>query len=320
MENYILNDLSFDKLQPQNWEAVDKTFEFLCADFMKIKYKLSKVPLPSQNDNYPWIEWEPIEKDWLYYWYQAKFWNDAFESNKWFYKSFISLKNSLDKNIYKLSILCLFSKKDFPTSNREKRNNEFKSFEYNNKIKIDKYFWIEFISELKKIEYVEILHKYFDIDKIKSEIYEKCENKDDVCNTKLNNDINNVEKWFEWDYYISDLELAKKYQKKYSYKKLSYSTHPFILKRFEDVENWIADELFDLLDSRTYTNLDNYIDRCIKDLDNTEAKNKYKVELESIMNNKPWIFVNYWTQWLSCLDYISKNEIKFKNKKYGWSI
>lgn len=316
IEKYILENIYWEQLLSQNWEAIDKTFEFLCADFMKIKYKLDRAPLPSQNDNFPWIEWEPIIKDWFYYWYQSKFWDDAFDNNKGFDKSFITTQNSLNTNIYKLSYLCLFSKKDYPTSNRDLRDQKFKNFENNNKLEIHRYFWNEFLSEIKKEDYYELLYKYFPIENIKKEIHKKCENKDDICEIKLNNDVNNVKNWFEWDY-LSDIKKAELYQKNYSYKKLSYSSFPFILDKFDEVEKSIADEIFEELELWVYTSLDDYIDRCKNHLDDTSSKNKYKTELESIMNYKKWIFVNYWTQWLSCLNYIQQDKIEFKDKRNG---
>ncbi len=316
MENYILSEITWDKLVSQNWEPIDKTFEFLCADFMRIKYKLDRTPLPSQNDNYPWIEWEPIEKEGIFYWYQSKFGDDAFKKDKWFDKSFISLQNSLDNSIYELWYLALFSRKDYPTRNRKIRENKFKEIETNNNFKIHKYFWNEFLSELKKWEYIELLYKYFPIDTIKEEIYEKCNNSDDICQIKLETKIDDVENWFEGDY-MQDIKSAKLYQKKYSMKKLAYSTISMIWKKFEEIEKKIADEIFDELELLNYSSLDDYIDRCIKKLDNTDSKNKYKVELSSIMSYKSWLFVNYWTEWLSSLNYIEKDKIEFKDKRNG---
>lgn len=319
MDKYILNDLSWDNLSPINWKSVEKTFEFLCADFMQTKYDLDRVPLPSQNDNYPGLEGETVKKDNLYYWYQAKYWDNAFVKDKWFEESFSTIKEGLTNDIYEIDILCLFSRKEYPTNSRQKREANLKAFENSNNLIIHRYFWNNFLSELKKIEYTEILCKYFLIDEIKEEVYRKCKNKNDICNSRLNYDINNVTNWFKGNYSI-DIEKARLYQKKYSYKKLSYSSYSFILDKFEKVERAIADEIFDELELWIYSSLDNYIDRCKKNLEDTDSKNEYKIELESIMNYKKWIFVNYWTQWLSCLNYIKKNKIKFKNKRYEWDI
>jgi len=33
------------------------------------------------------------------------------------------------------------------------------------------------------------------------------------------------------------------------------------------------------------------------------------------MPHKWWLFVNYWTQWKSCLNYIESNKIEFKDKR-----
>lgn len=44
MESYIFANITFGDIQPQNNESKDKTFELLCADFMKIKFNLDVVP------------------------------------------------------------------------------------------------------------------------------------------------------------------------------------------------------------------------------------------------------------------------------------
>lgn len=321
--NLNINEhISWWEMVALKWHSLEKTFEFLCADFMKIKYNLDRVPLPSQNDIFPWIEWEPIEKDWLYYWYQAKFWNDAFNNNKWFDKSFTTTSNSIKDWVYTLSILCLFSRKDYPTKNRKIKEQKFTKFENDNNLKLHKYFWNDFLSELKKQCYIEILYKYFPIDSIKKEIYEKCENKKEVCEISLNNDINNVINLFEWDsnYYKNDLEIAKIIQKKYSYKKLSFSSKIYILETFDELENEIANKIFDEISFYNFSKLDDYLETWKKLLEDSNSLKKYSVELENLIENKRWIFINYWKQWICKLNYISENEIKFKDKRYGWNI
>jgi len=68
------------------------------------KFDLDRVPLPSQNDSFPWIEWEPVIKDWFYYQFQAKFGKDAFIKQKWFESSLLTINRNLKANTYKLNI------------------------------------------------------------------------------------------------------------------------------------------------------------------------------------------------------------------------
>lgn len=315
MNIHILEKIEWWDLVSQRGESIDKTFELLCADFMKIKFKLDSVPLPSQNDNYPWIEWEPVIKDWLHYQFQAKFWDVAFNTSNSGFKHSLSVINSkLLDDTYKLDILWLFSIKDYPTSNRSIWDKYFLDYEKDNNLKIEKFFWSDFLSELWKEDYIKLLHSYFPIEKIREDIYKQCEDNDSVCPIKLKSENCNVKNWFKWDY-LHDIKKAELYQKKYTYKKLAYSTKSFILDKYDEIEKAISSEIFDELECSYYNWLDDYINSCKSSLDNTEIKIKYEVELKHLMPHKWWLFVNYWTQWKSCLNYIESNKIEFKDKR-----
>lgn len=320
MKIHILEKIEWWDLVSQRGESIDKTFELLCADFMKIKFKLDSVPLPSQNDNYPWIEWEPVIKDWLYYQFQAKFWDVSFNTSNSGFKHSLSVVNSkLSDETYKLNILWLFSIKDYPTTNRSIWDKYFLDYEKDNNLKIGKFFWSGFLSELWKEDYIKLLHSYFPIEKIKEDIYSQCEDKSSVCPIKLNGEIENVKKWFEWDY-LDDIKKAERYQKIYTYKKLAYSTKPWILDHFEELEGAIADEIFEDLELCNFTSLDEYIAKWEYFLLDTNSIKKYKTELSSLIHGKRGLFVNYWTQWQSFLKYIESNKIEFKDKRNENSI
>lgn len=322
-KSYIYQYIDWNNIKTIEWKSKDETFEYLCADFMKIKYNLSKSPSLWWK-TYKWTEWPPEKwPDWLLYWFQSKFSDNSFTKD--------SLYNSCKEIWDWTNFLCIFTKDNYPDDKKNSKSYtnweipwKNKSawdgyFEYLKKEKninqIDNYNWNSFINELKQDKYYELCKNYFNIDK--KEIYEKSYNKDDVCNLTLSDEINNTCKWFEWDdnHYKNDLERAKIIQKKYSYKKLAFSTKPWILKTFDNLEKEIADEIFDEMLFWDYTNLDSYIDMWNKLLKDTNSLKKYSTELEELVDSKRWIFVNYWTQWWSCLNYIEKNKIEFKDKR-----
>ena len=320
MNIHIFEKIEWGDLVSQRWESIEKTFELLCADFMKIKFELDKVPLPSQNDNYPWIEWEPVVKDWLYYQFQAKFWDVAFNTSNSGLRHSLSVVNSkLLDNTYKLDVLGLFSTKDYPIRNRSEWDIYFLDYEKDNNLKIEKFFWSEFLSELWKKDYIKLLHSYFPMEKLKEEIYNQCEDESDICPIKLNSEIDNVKNGFKWDY-LHDIKKAELFQKQYTYKKLAYSTKSWILDDFEELEGAIADEIFEDLEVCNFASLDEYIAKWEYFLSDTNSIKKYKTELEYLIHWKRWLFVNYWTQWKSCLNYIESNKIEFKDKRNENSI
>lgn len=316
MNKIIFPYIKFDKIK--NLDTLDtfKTFEYLCADFLQIYYDLDTSPIPSEVSNYPWIEWSPFELDWKFYGYQSKFWEDAFSKNSGFDKSLQIIEKEVGKWSYKLDFLILFSSKSL--SPKHKNIHEcIKKFEKNTNIKIiHKFFGTDFLKEINQDKYLPLLHKYFFTKEILEFILQACsQNKkeDEISATSL---AEWVTKGFDGDYPENAIYIARNLQKKYSLKKLSYSTRPFILDRYIEIENTIANALFEWLSCRTYPDLDNFLNICINSLDSElDIVNKYEVELKNMIWNKQWLFINYWTEWKSCLEYETSDKIHFKDKR-----
>jgi hypothetical protein len=65
-----------------------------------------------------------------------------------------------------------------------------------------------------------------------------------------------------------------------------------------------------------YNNINSFLEVAIKDLWYRQDLNlKYKEELEYLIPDKRWLFVNYWTEWKSTLFYKSENDINFKDNR-----
>lgn len=325
-KSYMYQYIDWNNLKVIPWKSEDETFEFLCADFMKIKYGLTKSPSIWWK-TYKWTEWPPEKgPDGLLYGFQSKFSNNSFHKEC----LYESCENIWDWT----EVLCIFTKDEYPSDknspksyikwtcpskNKSSWESYFDDLRINKNIKkIDKFCWDSFIKELKQSYYFEICEKYFNIDM--KEIYEKCENKDDVCNIKLTNDIENVENWFEWikEHYQHDIPRAKLIQKSYSYKKLSYSAKPWIWEKFEVLEKDIADELFDELSVFwNFSSFRDYLNETTNLINGKNNLKKHLDEIENLISERNWLFVNYWTQWLSCLNYIQQDKIEFKDKRNG---
>ena len=85
MENNIVAPhIKFSDIIIWDFWNKEKAFEHFCADFLRIYYNLNICPVPSNIDNFPWIESWPFDIEWKKCGYQSKFWQDAFESWKWF--------------------------------------------------------------------------------------------------------------------------------------------------------------------------------------------------------------------------------------------
>lgn len=331
-KSYTYQYISWDNLKTIPGKSKDETFELLCADFMKIKYNLSKPPA-IWGKTYKWTEWPPEKwPDGLMYGFQSKFADNSFWNKKewWLYSS---CENIWDGTQY----LCIFTKNDEPSdkttstpyvvgscppTNKTAWDAYLENLKITKSIKqIEKFCWDSFIKELKQSDYFEICEIYFKIDMW--EIYRKSANKDDVCPVQLAEDVSNVEKWFEGDsnFYKKDLQRAQVIQKWYSYKKLAYSSKPWIWKKFDVLEKEVADKLFHELGFFWYfTSLKDYYDNWIDLLEDSNDLKKYSSELEDLLDSKRWLFVNYWTQEWSCLNYLWEDKIEFKDKRNAGNL
>lgn len=260
------------------------------------------------------------------YWFQSKFTYDSYCKDC----LYESCENIWDWTEF----LCIFTKDCFPSDKNNSKpyitwvylpknatawNNYFKDLQSRKKIStIELYTWTDFINELKQDSFFELWNIYFNINMW--EIYKKCENEKDVCNIKLNNDKENVENWFEWikSHYENDIPRAKLIQKSYSYKKLSYSAKPWIWEKFEVLEKDIADELFEELSVFwNFSSFREYLNETTNLLNGKNNLKKHIDDIENLISEKNGLFVNYWTQWLSCLNYIQQDKIEFKDKRNG---
>lgn len=317
MNKLIFPHIKFDKIKNLDNLDIFKTFEYLCADFLQIYYDLDVSPIPSEVSNYPWIEWVPFEFDWKFYGYQSKFWKDAFNKDSGFHKSLQIIEKEIDKWSYKLDFLILFSSKSLSTKHKN-IHKYIEEFEKNTNIKIiHKFFGTDFLKEIIQNKYLMLLHKYFPTKEVSEFILREFSvNKDtDLETSKILAEW--VLNWFMGSYTESDVNIARWLQQKYSFKKLSYSTRPFILDRYIEIENAIANAVFEWLSLRTYSDIDHFLNICTSRLDSElDLVNKYEVELKNIIWNKQWLFINYWTEWKSCLYYETSNKIHFKDKRH----
>lgn len=316
MDTHLLSHLDWSYLKQREDLSFDKTFEYLCADFMRVYCKLPSLPIPSNNPIYPWIEWEPVKKLGKFYQFQAKYWGDAFEKSKGFEDSFLKIDNSLKAGEYELDVVYLFSKKDF-----RKRGKSIKQFikDINTpNIEVLHFFWTSFLSELKKPEYHRIVLEYFDNERIREEIYWQREQvkEGDVW---VKRKVSTVEKGFSGNnkFYENDIKIAQYHQQKYSMRKLWYVNMSYVLEKYDELENAIANETFTLLWlSSPYTGIKDFLNESVNRIDrNNDLKKKYQVEIENLIPENEEVFVNFWTEGRSILDYVWEKEIIFKDNR-----
>lgn len=318
MNNYCFSHITWQApLKSQDWESPDKTFEFLCADFMKIRFELDRAPLPSTSFSYPWTEWKPIFFNGKYYHFQAK-WGDAGFNGGWtFKKSLDQIDTERKSGTYLLDVCWLFSPRDCPVIGSGWQA-YFAEYEAKNWLELPQFFGNDFLSELKKPQYEELLHKYFDSERLRTYIYD---NHAEAANqNEVDRDVGLVELGFSGnpDLYSRDLAIAKHAQKKYSTRKLAFIGKPYVMETFDRMEADIADELFYPLSLRTFDSLDGFTEKGISLLDRDRVlRNKYSAELSALVSSKEGIFVNYWTTGKSVLDYIPEEQISFIDKRNG---
>ncbi len=99
-----MEHISWDKLWLK-WESKQKSFEDLCMFLFCRDLKITKI---DSYKNQAWIETEPIEVKWKFYWFQSKFFDSTFNWNE--------IKQSIEKWIRLYPNL----NKIFIYSNREK--------------------------------------------------------------------------------------------------------------------------------------------------------------------------------------------------------
>lgn len=316
MDTHLLSHLDWSYLKQREDLSLDKTFEYLCADFMRIYCELPTLPAPSNNSTYPWIEWEPVQKAGKFYQFQAKYWEDAFEKSKGFEDSFLKIDKSLKAKEYDLDVVYLFSKKDF-----RKKGKNIKQFikDINlPSIEVNHFFWASFLSELKKTEYHRIVLEYFDNDKIREEIYQQRDEvqKDDK---RVKSIVSTVEKGFSGNnkFYENDLKIAQYHQQKYSIRKLWYVNMSYVLEKYDELENAIADETFTLLWlSSPYDWISDFLYKSVNRINNNnDLKKKYEVEIRNLIPENEEVFVNFWTEGKSILNYVWEKNVIFKDNR-----
>jgi len=156
MNKYIFENINWWHLKKE-WYSKDEAFEYLCADFMKIRFNLKVVPSLWWK-TYQWTEWPPLQwPDWLLYGFQSKFSDKSFVKDKLF--------SSCEKIWDWTQILGIFTKDSYPSNNtktiKSYKKEEVKStkfywdnylaeLEKDKKLKVYNFCWNEFINELKK--------------------------------------------------------------------------------------------------------------------------------------------------------------------------
>lgn len=312
MSDHYLENITWEMIKSQHWEAKDKTFEYLCGEFMQIYFDLPQTPMPSTNSSYPWIEGPPIEKDWSHYWFQSKYWEDAFSS--WFYTSFERATTALEKWLYPLEIICLFSRKDHFFGKKETRdtfNSTLEEFCKRNKLEKYTFYWNLFLSELRNDQYSKILYKYFPIEDLQKEIFENKANQNDVNMIE----VASIKDWicdsFIWDQGLYDNELrrAKILQQKYSIRKLCYVNTPWIIDLFEEIEDFIAGSTFEVLETYEFSDLQDYTEtwaRFTQTQKDPEINKRYWTEIDSLLQSREWVFINYLWEKKATLTYEKK--------------
>lgn len=320
MENNIVAPhIKFSDIIIWDFWNKEKAFEHFCADFLRIYYNLNICPVPSNIDNFPWIESWPFDIEWKKCGYQSKFWQDAFESWKWFYQTFEVVKEQIRKWTYELEKIFLFSKIDL--SPRKKIHFDEAKQEFTNEtwIEVETFLWSQFLWILRwDNKFINLIFKYFPTDNVKIKIYEDYSNETNVNQEDIEIIQEKVENGFEWEYSEKDINLAKHHQKWYTYKKLSYSTYPEIWEIYNNLENHIAEEIFPTLEYwDNFSSLTNFLQTCNDNLIRARAlANNYKIELDYMIWTIDGLFINYWTEWKSCLYYETSNKIHFKDKRH----
>lgn len=318
MNNIVLPKIDFTDISIWKYWNPQKAFEYLCADFLWIYHDLDFSPVPSEIPNFPWVESWEFDVNWKKCWYQAKFGWDAFQSGKWFYKSFKTIKENIEKWIYNIEKLFLCSKEDLSPAKKQNFDKACESFSTETWIEIESFFWSKFLWILRgDNRFWNLIYEYFPTNDIKIKAYNDYSKEEAVNQDELNSIIGKVENGFSWQYQERDIKLAKHHQKHYSLKKLSYSTYPWILNTYEKLETDVAEWIFPSLEyGDTYKSLQNFLTACVDKLKAVKTiSNQYKIELEHMIWDEYWLFINYWTQWYSCLEYEKPNKINFKDKR-----
>lgn len=314
MDDYLFAYITWGDLKTLAWLDLDKTFEYLCADFLQIYLWLTVPPLVSQNDTFPWIEWDTFEYKWKVCWFQSKLWKDAFENSntKGFWKSFITIDSSIKKWTYKLEKLFLFSIIDFPvTSLAKKEGFNEKTFKLSNDHSIESklFHWENFLNELKKKKYWDIINKYFSIKEVKVETWRKIQVNEKPCPSALDAELRNVDNFFLGNSKLYDIDRkkAKEIQRKYSINKLSFINYPWIIEVFDKIEKHIYNETSYLIKYGNYNSLKDFESDFLKEI-NELSPFEFDTELNKLLH-KRWLVVNYWTQGYYNLLYRDKGDI-----------
>ena len=313
--NHILENFSFDNLISQTWEPKEKTFEFLCGEFMQIYFWLNTTPMPSvDNSSYPGIEWPPVYFNWSYYWYQSKFGEKAFVSEFW--ESSKAMEMAINDWVYLLTHLCLFAKKDkvLRSKNKESFDNLLSYLRDDLWLIVNEFYWQSFLTELKNVEYAEIVYKYFWWEQLKKEIFSKKKMPEPVdCPTEVETIKKGISSSFEWDplLYDKELERAKLLQERYSINKYCFINEPWIYTMFDDIEDFVATKTFPILETHDFTWLDHYLERWVYYTRHNNVNSVYWSELDNLLDSRDGLYINYLWENKAKLKYIANNKVHF---------
>ena len=221
MENNIVAPhIKFSDIIIWDFWNKEKAFEHFCADFLRIYYNLNICPVPSNIDNFPWTESWPFDMKWKKCGYQSKFWQDAFESWKWFYQTFEVVKEQIKEWAYNIERIFLFSKIDLSPRKKIHFDKAKKEFTNETGIEVETFFWSQFLWILRwDKKFINLIFEYLPTNKVKRKIYEDYSDETNVRQEDVNIIQEKVENGFEWEYSEKDINLAKHYQKWYTYKK-----------------------------------------------------------------------------------------------------
>lgn len=309
-------------------------FEHLCADFMREEYGLNNTPRPHDTGKYPWTEGFPVQGNEWKMGYQAKWWVKAFSKGE------NSIIDSCEKIVDWTEILCIFTKKDRPSPKTDKQlrwakvdRNSYSAEDpqqtedwwswYGNEYLTKKkwfkgvIFWCgwEFLDRIKNFEV--LLHKYFWTNEVKKELYSRLYDSSKIDSDEIKLRVNMTTNGFEGDpeAYENDLKQAMIHQKKYDTRKLGYALWAeLVLEDFKALENTVATETFELLENKSwFEDLDDYVNTWSSYIQN-HVKKRFEIELNELIGGMHWLFVNYWTIWLSWLLYEKWKKAKFINK------
>lgn len=135
-------------------------------------------------------------------------------------------------------------------------------------------------------------------------------------------DINSIEKWFQFDENknSTDLENATKCQESYQLNKYQYFKNPLIRENIEKIENFIIQETFDEVAAKwAYSILTDCTDSFLDEFNSLTINNQSHKKINDYLFHwwkriKKWFLFDCWGKEKCLFHYKSDNTINFINK------